>query len=93
MTFRTDRPRPSFKNWLRRICGRPQAMTSGTWDEWEQWEQKEKSEAPLLFWILNTGLPALQRAAYYPFGLIDNIRWFIRNRFFLPHSHNNTHRF
>lgn len=72
-----------FARKLRHLCGRPSARESGTFDEWTEWERREKAEAPVLYWLLETVLPRLQRATYFHQELADNIRWRIRNRFFL----------
>ena len=71
-----------FADWLR---GTPK-LKCGTSEEWHEWEDKAKAAHPVRWWIAEEGLDHLQKFVYYVPDKLNDIRYYINNRW-VSHSH------
>ena len=71
-----------FADWLR---GTPK-LKCGTSEEWNDWEDKAKAAHPVRWWIAEEGLDYLQRVVYYIPDKLNDVRYYINNRW-VSHSH------
>ena len=71
-----------FADWLR---GTPK-LKCGTSEEWNEWEDKAKAAHPVRWWIAEEGLDHLQKFVYYIPDRLNDIRYYINNRW-VSHSH------
>ena len=71
-----------FADWLR---GTPK-LKCGTSEEWHSWEDKAKAAHPIRWWIAEEGLDYLQKFVYYIPDKLNDIRYYINNRW-VSHSH------
>ena len=71
-----------FADWLR---GTPK-LKCGTSEEWNDWETTAKTAHPIRWWIAEEGLDYLQRTVYYIPDRLNDIRYYINNRW-VSHSH------
>jgi len=71
-----------FADWLR---GTPK-LKCGTSEEWDAWTDKAKSAHPIRWWIAEEGLDYLQKFVYYIPDRLNDIRYYINNRW-ISHSH------
>jgi hypothetical protein len=69
-------------DWLR---GTPK-LKCGTSEEWNDWETTAKAAHPIRWWIAEEGLDYLQRIVYYIPDKLNDIRYYINNRW-VSHSH------
>ena len=69
-------------DWLR---GTPK-LKCGTSEEWNEWEDKAKAAHPVRWWIAEEGLDHLQKFVYYIPDKLNDIRYYINNRW-VSHSH------
>jgi len=65
-----------FADWLRGTS-KPGAQTSEGWDEWTE---KAKSAHPIRYWIADDALDFLQTVVYYIPDRLNDIRYYINNR-------------
>ena len=65
-----------FADWLR---GTPK-LKCGTSEEWNEWEDTAKAAHPVRWWIAEEGLDYLQKIVYYIPDRLDDIRYYINNR-------------
>jgi len=71
-----------FADWLR---GTPK-LKCGTSTEWNDWEDKAKAAHPVRWWIAEEGLDYAQRIVYYIPDKLNDVRYYINNRW-VSHSH------
>jgi hypothetical protein len=74
-----------FADWLR---GTPK-LKCGTSEEWHDWEDKAKAAHPVRWWIAEEGLDYAQKIVYYIPDKLNDIRYYINNRW-VSHSHRLT---
>ncbi len=74
-----------FADWLR---GTPK-LKCGTSEEWNNWEDKAKAAHPIRWWIAEEGLDYLQRVVYYIPDKLNDVRYYINNRW-VSRSHSLT---
>ena len=74
-----------FADWLR---GTPK-LKLGTGEEWDDWEEKAKAAHPVRWWLAEEGLDYLQRIVYYIPDRLNDIRYYINNRW-VSRSHSLT---
>jgi hypothetical protein len=72
----------SFADWLR---GTPK-LKLGTSEEWDEWEVRAKSAHPVRWWIAEEGLDYLQKFVYYIPDKLNDVRYYINNRW-VSHTH------
>jgi hypothetical protein len=65
-----------FADWLR---GTPK-LKCGTSEEWDAWETTAKSAHPIRWWIAEEGLDYLQNVVYYIPDKLNDVRYYINNR-------------
>jgi hypothetical protein len=65
-----------FADWLR---GTPK-LKCGTSEEWDNWEVRAKSAHPVRWWIAEEGLDYLQKFVYYIPDRLNDVRYYINNR-------------
>jgi hypothetical protein len=65
-----------FADWLR---GTPK-LKVGTSEEWNDWEIKAKAAHPVRWWIAEEGLDRLQNFVFYIPDRLNDIRYYINNR-------------
>ena len=74
-----------FADWLR---GTPK-LKCGTSEEWNAWEEQARTAHPVRWWIAEEGLDYLQKLVYYIPDRLNDIRYYINNRF-VSYSHGLT---
>jgi hypothetical protein len=71
-----------FADWLR---GTPK-LKCGTSEQWHDWETAAKAAHPVRWWIAEEGLDYLQKFVYYIPDKLNDIRYYINNRW-ITRSH------
>ena len=71
-----------FADWLRGT----NKLSSATGQGWAQWEQASKTSHPVRYWLAEEGLSYLQDFVYYIPDRLNDIRYYINNRW-VSHSH------
>ena len=71
-----------FSDWLR---GTPK-LKCGTSEEWDAWYAEAAKAHPIRYWIVEEGLDYLQNFVYYIPDKLNDIRYYINNRW-VSHSH------
>jgi hypothetical protein len=71
-----------FADWLR---GTPK-LKCGTSEEWDAWYAEAAKAHPIRYWIAEEGLDYLQKFVYYIPDKLNDIRYYINNRW-VSHSH------
>jgi len=74
-----------FADWLRGTT----KLKCGTSEEWHEWEERAKSAYPIRWWLAEEGLDYVQTAIYYIPDRLNDIRYYINNRW-VSHSHRLT---
>ena len=74
-----------FADWLR---GTPK-LKCGTSEEWNAWEDKAKAAYPVRWWIAEEGLDYVQKFVYYIPDRLNDVRYYINNRW-VSRSHGLT---
>jgi hypothetical protein len=65
-----------FADWLR---GTPK-LGAGTSEEWDEWYKTAGTAHPVRYWIAEEGLDILQKIVYYIPDRLNDIRYYINNR-------------
>ena len=65
-----------FADWLR---GTPK-LGAGTSEEWDEWYKTAGTAHPIRYWIAEEGLDILQKIVYYIPDRLNDIRYYINNR-------------
>ena len=71
-----------FADWLR---GTPK-LKCGTSEQWDAWYAEAAKAHPVRYWIAEEGLDHLQKFVYYIPDKLNDIRYYINNRW-VSHSH------
>jgi len=71
-----------FADWLR---GTPK-LKMGTSEEWDEWYKTSEKAHPIRYWIAEEGLDHIQKFVYYIPDQLNDIRYYINNRW-VSHSH------
>ena len=71
-----------FADWLR---GTPK-LKCGTSEEWDAWYASAAKAHPIRYWIAEEGLDHLQKFVYYIPDKLNDVRYYINNRW-VSHSH------
>jgi len=71
-----------FADWLRGTT----KLKCGTSEEWHEWEDRAKSAYPIRWWLAEEGLDYLQKIVYYIPDKLNDVRYYINNRW-VSHSH------
>ena len=66
-----------FADWLR---GTPK-LSAGTGKQWRIWKEAAKDSHPIRYWIVEEGLDYLQNFVNWPADKLNDIRYYINNRF------------
>lgn len=74
-----------FADWLR---GTPK-LSAGTSKEWRLWREAAKDTHPIRYWIVEEGLDYLQNFVNWPADRLNDVRYYINNRW-VSHSHRLT---
>jgi hypothetical protein len=74
-----------FADWLRGTT----KLKCGTSEEWHEWEDRAKSAYPIRWWLAEEGLDHIQKFVYYIPDRLNDIRYYINNRW-VSHSHSLT---
>jgi hypothetical protein len=74
-----------FADWLR---GTPK-LKCGTSEEWHNWEDRAKAAHPVRWWVAEEGLDYAQKIVYYIPDKLNDIRYYVNNRW-VSHSHRLT---
>jgi hypothetical protein len=75
----------SFADWLR---GTPK-LKCGTSEEWDAWYAEAAKAHPIRYWIAEEGLDYLQKFVYYIPDKLNDVRYYINNRW-VSRSHGLT---
>ncbi len=65
-----------FADWLRGT-DKPEA---GSGREWQLWEEQAKNAHPIRYWIVEEGLDAVQDFVNWPADRLNDIRYYVNNR-------------
>ena len=65
-----------FADWVR---GTPK-LDMGTSEEWDDWREKAEAYHPVRYWLAEEGLDYLQKIVYYIPDRLNDIRYYINNR-------------
>lgn len=65
-----------FADWLRGTA----KIKSGTGNQWVEWERSAKAKYPIRWWLAEEGLDQLQNIVYWIPDQINNIRYYVNNR-------------
>jgi hypothetical protein len=65
-----------FADWLR---GTPK-LKVGTGKEWRLWKEAAKDTHPIRYWIVEEGLDAVQNFVNWPLDRLNDVRYYINNR-------------
>jgi hypothetical protein len=65
-----------FADWLRGTA----KLDAGTGREWRLWEQQAKATHPIRYWIVEEGLDAVQNVINWPADRLNDVRYYINNR-------------
>jgi len=65
-----------FADWLRGTT----KLKMGTSEEWQEWETRAKSSYPVRWWLAEEGLDAIQKFIYFIPDRLNDIRYYINNR-------------
>ena len=71
-----------FADWLR---GTPK-LKCGTSEEWDAWYTEAAKAHPIRYWVAEEGLDHLQKFVYYIPDKLNDVRYYINNRW-VSHSH------
>jgi len=71
-----------FADWVRGTT----KLKCGTGEEWHEWEDRAKSAYPIRWWIAEEGLDYVQKFVYYIPDRLNDVRYYINNRW-VSHSH------
>jgi hypothetical protein len=71
-----------FADWLR---GTPK-LKCGTSEQWDTWYAESAKAHPVRYWIAEEGLDYLQKFVYYIPDRLNDVRYYINNRW-VSHSH------
>jgi len=71
-----------FADWLR---GTPK-LKMGTSEEWDEWYKASEKAHPIRYWIAEEGLDYIQKFVYYIPDQLNEVRYYINNRW-VSHSH------
>jgi hypothetical protein len=71
-----------FADWLR---GTPK-LKCGTSEQWDAWYEQAAKAHPIRYWIAEEGLDYLQEIFYYIPDKLNDVRYYINNRW-VSHSH------
>lgn len=74
-----------FSDWLR---GTPK-LNCGTSEEWDNWNTGAAKAHPIRYWIVEEGLDYLQNFVYYIPDRLNDVRYYINNRW-ISRSHSLT---
>jgi hypothetical protein len=74
-----------FADWLRGTT----KLKCGTSEEWHEWEDRAKSAYPIRWWLAEEGLDYLQKIVYYIPDKLNDVRYYINNRW-VSRSHSLT---
>jgi hypothetical protein len=74
-----------FADWLRGTA----KLHAGTGKEWRLWEEEAKTTHPIRYWIVEEGLDAVQNFVNWPADRLNDIRYYINNRW-VSRSHSLT---
>jgi len=66
----------TLADWIR---GKPKLVV-GTSDEWNDWKNAARKERPIRFWIAEEMLDKIQNFVYWPMDRLNDIRYYINNR-------------
>jgi len=65
-----------FADWIRGTT----KLKAGTSEEWHEWENRAKQAYPIRWWIAEEGLDYVQKFVYYIPDQLNDIRYYINNR-------------
>jgi len=74
-----------FADWLRGTA----KIKAGTGKEWRLWEEEAKTSHPIRYWIVEEGLDYMQNFVNWPADRLNDIRYYINNRW-VSHTHRLT---
>ena len=66
-----------FADWLR---GTPK-LSAGTGKQWRVWKEAAKDSHPIRYWIVEEGLDYAQTVVNWPADKLNDIRYYVNNRF------------
>jgi hypothetical protein len=74
-----------FADWIRGTT----KLKAGTGEEWNDWETRAKTAYPIRWWIAEEGLDYLQKFVYYIPDKLNDVRYYVNNRW-ISRSHSLT---
>jgi len=74
-----------FADWLRGT----EKLSAATSEEWDEWHTSAKMRHSFRYWLAEEALDAIQGFLYYPVDCLNDIRYYINNRW-ISRSHSLT---
>lgn len=71
-----------FADWLRGT----KKLNAGTSREWREWRQTGRQRHPIRYWLAEEGLDLIQDTVTWPARKLNDLRYYINNRF-VSHTH------
>jgi hypothetical protein len=65
-----------FADWLRGTA----KLRAGTGKEWRLWEEEAKTTHPIRYWVVEEGVDAVQNFVNWPADKLNDVRYYINNR-------------
>jgi hypothetical protein len=65
-----------FADWLRGMA----KLKAGSGKEWRLWEEEAKTTHPIRYWVVEEGLDAVQNFVNWPADKLNDVRYYINNR-------------
>lgn len=72
----------SFAHWLRQTLGASNKPNAATMEEWSDWRTNSKTSSPFVHWLTEEFLDKVQNVLCFPGDVWNEIRYYIKNRFF-----------
>lgn len=70
-----------FADWVRRKLGGIKKPLAATMEEWVQYKVDAKTKNKFVYWLTGRGFDKVQNFIYFPYDVLDTVRYYIVNRF------------
>jgi hypothetical protein len=75
-----------FADWVRRKFGGIEKPLAATMEEWDQYKVDAQAKSKVVYWLTGDGLTILQNIVYFPYDVLDAVRYYFVTRFITkPH--------
>ena len=70
-----------FANWVRSTFGGVEKPLSATWEGWAQYKVDASAKNKVVYCLTGRGFDTLQNIVYFPYDVLDTVRYYLVNRF------------